>query len=341
MKNKFFIIISALFAIAIMNAGANAATTACNPTINLINQDPSPAIPNDYVKVVLDISGLENANCNGFSVKLVPEYPFSLDPGYDSVQTMDGNTFISDNSQSWLVPYRIRVADDALEGDYNLKLLYHQGNSKDFTSLTSLYSTQDFKITITDMQTNFDVVVQEASGNQLSLGIVNTGKNTANSLVVKIPQQDNFMAAGTSEQIVGNLAAGDYSIVSFSIAPSTSRNMPQSRNFSQARAGNFTFSGSSPTSLKVQLDYTDGIGKRRNVTEDIQIGNSLFRATNSTVRNIQGQAASKPGISVAGYIFLIIMVASGIIFYRKSGKKHSKKSSGIPEWVSAERHRKK
>ena len=112
---------------------------------------------------------------------------------------------------------------------------------------------KDFNITITDVQTDFDVVIQEASGTQVSIGIVNIGKNTANSLIVRIPQQENFRASGTSEQIVGNFAAGDYTIVSFNIISiaRNARNATLPRNFTQFSSQN----ASQP--LKIQIDYTD------------------------------------------------------------------------------------
>ncbi len=236
----------------------------------------------------------------------------------------------------------LRVAQDALEGDYQLGLLYHPGSSPD---LLSFSAKKNFNITITDVQTNFDVVVQDSSGQPLSLGIVNTGKNTANSLVVKIPKQDNFRITGTSDQIVGNLAAGDYSIVSFSVVPATARNSTRDPNITKAALFNPDLQ-----TLKVQIDYTDGIGQRRTTIKDISVESLIAQEGNFTSRLSQTRTQTNTisGISFWWYVIGIIIIMVAIYIYRKHGNKikdhysskRNKNSSKDPDWVSNERTRK-
>ena len=212
----FILIFGSLFSFYSIEIVRADSSTLCNPDISLINQDPAPAVPNGYVKVIFEVSNLGNCP-NGFSVKLDPQYPFSLDSGTNPVQELKQNPFTTNDYKSvWNVPYTIRVAQDALEGDYYLNLLYSTGANKNFNYLSA---SQSFNISIRDVQTNFYAVVQDYANSQVSVGIVNTGKNTANSMVVSIPQQNGFTVTGTSQQIVGNLAAGDYTIVSFKITP--------------------------------------------------------------------------------------------------------------------------
>jgi hypothetical protein len=312
MKNKFLYISGILILITfIYSVSAALDTSLCNPTIQIVNQDPYPAIPDSYVKVVIQVSNL--GSCNGFAVKLNPEYPFSLDPGVDSVQTIAKEPYAPGFKTSWDVPYKIRVANDALEGDYYLKLYYHQGVSEDF--ITN-YIVKSLNISITDAQTDFDVVVQESTGSQISLGIVNSGKNTANSLVVGIPQQENYRVSGTSEQIVGNLAAGDYTIITFNVAQGFG-------GYNQTRNRQYNASNQPPNQqipqnqpLKIKIDYTDGIGKRRSVIKEIPLSGSLTQ-TNITSRITNGQFnrnnSNNTGLSiwwiiVIGIVIIIILV---------------------------------
>lgn len=341
MKNKFLLIFTGiLLASILVNINLASAVTlgdiSCNPTIQLINQDPYPAVPDSYVKVLFEVSGL--GSCNGFAVKLNPEYPFSLDPDYDPVQTLDSNPYAPSYKTSWAIPYKIRIASDALEGEYDLKLIYHNGNSKNFDS----YAIEKyFNISITDAQTDFDAVVQESTSSSISLGIVNIGKNTANSLIVKIPQQENYRATGTSEQIIGNLAAGDYTIVSFGISQTNARNISRTNSINNNQ------NPSIPTDqmLKIRMDYTDAIGKRRSVIKEVQVSSSSARS-NFTMGGNAFRQTSSSGIS-SGYIYLGIAVIAVIIivfiylkYFHKKG--HEKNSIKIPDWILSEKtHHKK
>jgi len=349
-SNRLFILISFIFIMAIfLSMGvATVSSSSCNPSIQIVSQDPSPAIPDSYVNMVFEVSSFDG--CNGLSVKLDPEYPFSLDPNATSIQTIKESFYVSGYNSAWTVPYKIRVDSDALEGDYQLKLLYHDGNSDDFESFAV---EKDFNIPITDAQTDFDVVVQDTSGGQVSLGIVNIGKNTANSLIVGIPQQDNFRTTGTSEQIVGNLASGDYTIVSFNIASTRAV-----RNVTRMAGGAPQQFNSSIDNqlLKVQIDYTDGIGERRNVTKEIPF-NNIATQGNLTSTRITGTGrygSASSGVSKWWYVLIVvILIAAGIIVYRKYGDKirgywkkdadkvGKKISKNIPDWVLAEKTRRK
>ena len=75
MKNKFFaVIIISLSLIIFANINLTA-VSGCSPIITLLNQDPNPAIPGGYVRVIYEVSGMQEPDCNGMTVKLIPEYP--------------------------------------------------------------------------------------------------------------------------------------------------------------------------------------------------------------------------------------------------------------------------
>jgi len=343
MKNKLFILIMFLTTVLFISLKfISADTYSCSPTMKLVSQDPNPAIPDSYVKLVFEVSNLYN--CNGYSVKLNPDYPFSLDPNSNPIQTIGGTPSLVGYTSDWMVPYKIRIAKDALEGDYELKLFYHEGSSSDFSTLAT---ENDFNISIMDVQTSFAAVLQDVSGMQVSIGIVNTGKNTANSLIVSIPPQDNFRTTGTNEQIVGNLAAGDYSIVTFSLTPAFSRN--------STRVGN---NSANNQLLKVKMDYTDGIGERRNVTQEIPL-NNLLSSGNLTLTGVTGFTRRNTSSGISKWWYAIIIVLAIVVtfliykgyhkvlinriknFYEKKGRGNGKNSKTAPNWVLAERTHKK
>jgi len=368
MKNKLFLLtvlaLSLIFMVTTVNIVS--ADTSCNPTIQIVNQDPIPAVPNDYVKVIIEVSNL--VNCNKFAVDLNPKYPFSLDPGTDPIQVLEQTPYSLNYKSSWDIPYTIRVAPDAIDGSYGLNLLYHEGNSKDFTTN---YAVQALNLSIVGSQTDFATVIQGVSGNQVSIGIVNIGKNTANSLIVSIPQQQNYQATGTTQQIVGNLNAGDYSIVTFTvnsrITGGAGRNFTRTGTAGQQNPNSENFNASSNIpnpnnpgvnfanqTIRLQLDYTDGIGVRRSITKEIPFSLSSFSSGNLTGSGnfSRRTTTASSGLSIWWYIGgIIVILVILYIVYRKYGdnmkhffkKKHNEKSSrNTPEWVAAERtHNKK
>lgn len=351
MKNKLLIIFSMLLLFGIiLNVGLiKADSSSCSPVINLISQDPLPATPGSYVKVVFEVSNLYSCY-NGFAVELNPKYPFSLDNGTNSIQTISSLPYVSGSYKyTWDVGYTVRIADDAVGENYTLPLLYHAGAGTDFT-LPSV--EQDFTIAITDERTTFDSVIQQISGSQVSIAIANIGKYAANAVIVKIPQQSNFMTTGTNGQIVGNLQSGDYTLVNFNIISARSFSGTGTSGSNSQRPSNIQNSSSTNNQLKFEIDYTDNIGVRRTVNMQLPL-----LLTNSSSGGFSGRS-QRSSWSV-WYTILIILgvLIIGFILYKKFPKQSKKfmnrifrrkkqqnyppETKEIPEWVKNEKEREK
>jgi hypothetical protein len=349
MENKIFILMGIFLTfILIANIGpVSADTSSCNPTIKIINQDPYPAIPNEYVKVIFEITNL--GSCGGFGVKLNTDYPFSLDPNVESIQTIEAEPYVSGYKNAWMIPYTIRIDPDALDGEYYLKLQYHQGTGKDFSANSV---EKGFNITIQDSRTSFDAVIQESSGSDVSIAIANIGKYAANSVVVRIPEQNSFEVSGTNGQMVGNLASGDYTIVGYTLT--------QKRGtISQNRTG----TTQTTNQLKIEIDYTDNIGERRAVFMDLHYNiQSLTSNSSSTMGNIPTSfggnfRTTKTSTNYTYYIIggVLLIVIIIYIFYRKNNKTFKKfsgkfkkqkddnedQNNKTPDWVKNAKEKEK
>ena len=194
-------------------------SNSCALKVSLVNQDPNPAVPNDYVDIVFQVSGIQDSYCEGAKFELISSYPFSLD-SENGTRVLEGSTWTANSNNNWNIPYSLRIDKDTLSGDAEIEVHYAPGRGD-----TSAYSVARFNISIQDSRTNFDAVIQDVASPDISIAIANTGKYAANSVVVRIPDQDNFRVIGTDGQMVGNLDSGDYTIVSFSVASSRSQNL--------------------------------------------------------------------------------------------------------------------
>ena len=340
MKKQFLLLtIAVVFAMLVSIQISSAETyTSCAPNVSLVSQEPDPAVPGDYLRLVFQISGVDTSVCDGAKFELMPEYPFSLDDN-KTTRILDSYIYTPDQTSVWTISYKIRVDQDAINGENELKVRYSGGHDTNWAA----YSTKTFNITIEDSRTSFDGVIQETSGSDVSIAIANTGKYTANSMIVKIPEQENFRVSGTNGQMVGNLDSGDYTIVGFTIT----RNMQKTPGGINPQTNN---------NLKVQVDYTDGIGERRTSILEIPLETSF--STNSTssangnFSNFQRKQNSNIFSKWYFWIIIIILLLLGFGFYNKyktkiknsftnikdKSKKSSKEeSSETPDWLKKEK----
>ncbi|MCK9568148.1 hypothetical protein M0R72_04315 [Candidatus Pacearchaeota archaeon] len=280
--------------------------------VSSIKYEPYPTNPGEYfdlwVKVYVGSS-------NYAKIEFVEDYPFSLDNDDDLIQEFD-------SSGDYLLHYTIRVDEDAVEGINELELKISSNRYDD------LSVTGSFDIYISDAQTDFDLVVQDSSDSEISIAIANIGKNTANSMIVRIPEQEDYTTTGTNGQMVGNLDAGDYTIVSFTVA-STTRD-----------AGDLT----------IQIDYTDNIGERRSVTKEISLSGTSTVTNNSSISGMATGEFPEGGFQrnnsmnwsyIIIPLVILVLLAGGFVAYKnkskiaqliKKKKKDSQKNE-VPDWV--------
>ena len=50
----------------------------CVLCVTLVNQDPYPAIPNNYVEVVFQVNGVQDSTCNNMVFEIIENFPFTV-----------------------------------------------------------------------------------------------------------------------------------------------------------------------------------------------------------------------------------------------------------------------
>jgi len=200
--------------------------------------------------------------------------------------------------------------------------------------------------------TTFDVVLQTSTSTSTTFAVVNTGANTASSVVVSIPQQPGYSTSGTSSASLGNLDAGDYTLASFQLSSTSSNitaqfptfnrtgmgNIPPDRNFSGGRDMfmNQSFSGMDSSQLLVQISYTDLFGVRQTIQKQVNLSSdsvSRFSSRTGTQENSgtfpmgfsdQSQSSGSSNsimYILIGVIGIIIIVAVVQLGRKKKGRK--------------------
>jgi hypothetical protein len=258
-----------------------------------VNQNPTSAVTGEYVDLLFKIENLGTEDAENVTFELLPQYPFSLDPGVSAKQYLGTITGLQRGDNAYLVKYKLKVDKDAVEGDNEIKIKYSYGDG-------NAYDVQTYNVSVSNSRTDFDIVAQDQS----TLAIANIGANTAQSVIVRIPNQPNYRVNGTSATIIGNLNAGDYTLATFQIISTRASNI--SSNVSNIPSS----ISSGPSNLTVEISYTDTLGIRRTVDKNVSYGFSVsgFNATGRTFTRT-GESL----LSVSNGILYIIIGVVGIV----------------------------
>jgi hypothetical protein len=226
------------------------ASALCTLAPTLVNQDPVSAVPGETVKLLFQIAGTENPECGNINLEFLEDYPFTLDPGYKKIQTIKGGTYDREFNSFWLVPYKVRVDSNALDGDQKLSL-------KTWINLDSQFAkVYDFNISVKEVRTDFVVTLDSYSFStkKLVIGIVNIGDKDAQAITIKIPSQTNALIEGGNVKIIGELGSNEDTSATFDASLSQGP-------------------------INVEIEYNDEIGERRTINKEINFNDLAFEST--------------------------------------------------------------
>ncbi len=284
-RGIFFIFILIIFVnFLLVDAGA----ARCTLSAELINQDPYPAVPGDYVEVVFQLNGVENPECDGAIFHLVEKYPFKLDKTEDAVKVLEGPTYAKDYKKSWVIPYDLRIDENALGGHQPIEIKYSSRKTK-----TTAKISKKFNISMEDSRADFEIFVKdyELSTNTLTLEIINIEEVDIEGLTLEIENQENIKIKGSKINIVGDLDSNEYTTAEFEAIPKDGQ-------------------------IDIKIRYTDQIGVRRSTTKTLKYESEYFIERN-------GQS----DITISWWIYLIAVLIVLIIaywYYKRCKKKKRK-----------------
>jgi len=259
------------------------AAVPCSLEVTLLNQDPYPAIPNENVEVVFQMTGVDNPECKDITFQVVQNFPFSVVEGQAIERSIKGNTFVMDYSTHWMIPYTLHIDKNAIDGNSELEIRYYS------SSIASLISKK-FNINIEDSLGDFEVHVKDYSYStkELTFEILNIEDVDVEALAVEIPKQENIEIKGSNKIIVGDVDSNEYTTADFQAT---------------VKDGN----------IKVILYYTDQIGVRRTVEKTVYYDSAYFVV----------DPADLPQTPIWYYVVVVVVVILIIwwIFHKRNKKK--------------------
>ncbi|MBU3924130.1 MAG: hypothetical protein KJ592_04385 [Nanoarchaeota archaeon] len=254
---------------------------ACNLDVTLLNQDPYPAVPDDYVKLVFQVDGIDSTDCNDITFNLLADYPIEFDPGKSGLRTFKKVDYIKDFESTLLIPYKVRVDAEALDGTNPIEVsIQSRGDAPQIKS---------FDIEVEDVRADFEVHVKDYSyeTNEITIEILNIESSDIEALTVEIPKQERIDVKGSNRILVGDLDSNEYTTADF-----------------EATIDDGEF--------KINLIYSDAINERRTLEKTISFDSSYFKGRKAD------QSTTSTGTYI---FYLAIVAIGIYFIYRKINKK--------------------
>jgi len=185
---------------------------------SLFSQTPDPVQPGNYVEVRVKIENLGAESIDDLQVELVEEFPFTLDePALKEYGRVQGGIRGDD---AIIAKWRVRVDDNAVEGDNDLQIRYKFGTSDNWiypNEFTVSVRTLDAILNVVDISTTPENVMP---GETFTLDI--TVENQADSFLKNVKFDldiaDPFVTIGSiNDKYIKQLPAGATQTVSFNL----------------------------------------------------------------------------------------------------------------------------
>ncbi len=96
--------------------------------LNLINHDPDPARPGEYVDIKVRLDNEGPGFATGVKINFIEEYPFSLNPDDTSLKNIGSIGPYQKENLGVVVSYKVRISSDAVQGRNKVRISFSSDN---------------------------------------------------------------------------------------------------------------------------------------------------------------------------------------------------------------------
>ncbi|HEY6586174.1 MAG TPA: CARDB domain-containing protein [Candidatus Methanoperedens sp.] len=159
---------------------------------NFMNQDPDPADAGKDVDLRWQVTNTIPGTVEALKFRLDANYPFLFEAGDSPDKDLGTSVGTSDNKLYYILHYKLRIADNALKGTYNVTLNWNTGDG---------WTKKEFPIYIDPKRADFVVgalvtspekIIADTKEAKLSVNIDNIGKGDAQNVKVKLLLPSGF-----------------------------------------------------------------------------------------------------------------------------------------------------
>ncbi len=261
MKNNT-VVIGIMLALMLSVSGISVSGAGLSDEANiratLLSQTPDPVGPGRYVELRFQIENLGTYPADNLVFELVPEYPFSLDPG-DSVSRVLGTINArAVGEDAATLYYKLRVDSGSVEGDNTIRLRYSSDSGDSwayFDDFTIRVQGDASQVGIASVSSEPDRFVP-GEETDLTIKLSNMGESFIQDVAVKL----------------------DLSSTTLPFAPVNSATEKKVKTISAGSSADFTFSlitmGDAESDIykvPVQITYADSTGASHTKSDYISL----------------------------------------------------------------------
>lgn len=218
-----FIIFILTFSLAL----AGGTSSSPQVQVTLQSQSPDPVEPGQILTVKFKVENSGGETTSDSIVRLLPKHPFTI-YGDSTEKNIGKLQASSTGADAVIVEFKLKVAQDAIEGDTELEIEVQQGPS------SIIYNDNEFLIDIQTHDAVLDIISITSDPGQIPPGesatVTLSMKNLADSLLKDIKLKLNFDDAdlplapyqSSSERILSQLDSGLQNSLSFKLIASPS-----------------------------------------------------------------------------------------------------------------------
>lgn len=185
-----------------------------------LNQNPDPAEPGKYVELRWKVDKIGNRKINDIKYMLELEYPFYFDESDTPERNMGDWEGFSDEDEFFTLFYKVRVAADAIEGTYTIKL-------KSNVNSNEYWVTKNYDVRIGDKERPEFILGQiitspiKLASNldeaKLNIEIANIGDGNADNVIAELDLPEGFTPSYSyaDREALGTIPAGTNKIATF------------------------------------------------------------------------------------------------------------------------------
>ncbi|MFP4111711.1 MAG: COG1361 S-layer family protein [Candidatus Woesearchaeota archaeon] len=198
MKTDIYRTLYVLAISMIMIVGVLPAHAADSSFIRLtfLNQDPDPAESGKYLELRWKVEKLGSAQINDLVFELQLEYPFYFDGADNAVKEVERWLGSTIEDEYYILYYKIRVDNDALEGEYDATLRYKSADdsgwkSEDYTLRVGERKNSNF--VLGNLVTSPKKLIADIEEARIDVDIANIGDANAENVLVEIDLPEGIM----------------------------------------------------------------------------------------------------------------------------------------------------
>lgn len=180
----------------------------------LLNQNPDPANPGDYVEIRFKVEKEGNAEIRDIEYELIPKYPFSFDSSDTPIKKLEDWAGNSEDDEFFILYYKLKVDENALEDDYDLTLLQSSAGisaKKEIEFTIRVDEKKTAKLAVGTVKTEPSKLIANYDEGLVEVEIINNGEKEAEQVIIEMQLPEGFEESfGYSNRVnLGSISAGE------------------------------------------------------------------------------------------------------------------------------------